>query len=142
MVTRSVRTEVELAMLVATLKARKRPFSVDIIDGRKRSTEQNALQHKWMAECAEALGYTPLEHRAYCKLHFGVPILRAEDEKFREEYDAIIKPLPYEHKLRLMGVMEFPVTRRMTVDQKTRYLDAVYRHFVELGVMLTIPEAA
>tara|TARA_R110000868_G_scaffold182850_1_gene424000 strand:+ start:2684 stop:3112 length:429 start_codon:yes stop_codon:yes gene_type:complete len=142
MVTRSVRTEVELAMLVATLKARKRPFSVDIIDGRRRSTKQNALQHKWMAECAEALGYTPLEHRAYCKLHFGVPLLRAESEPFRIEYDAIIKPLPYEHKLRLMGAMEFPVTRRMNVDQKTRYLDAVYQHFVELGVMLTIPEAA
>jgi hypothetical protein len=142
MATRNVRNDTDLAMLVATLKARKRPFSVDIIDGRKRSTEQNALQHAWMAECSEALGYTTTELRAYCKLHFGVPILRAESKPFRTEYDAIIKPLPYEHKLRLMGPMEFPVTRRMTVDQKTRYLDSVYRHFVELGVMLTIPEAA
>lgn len=118
------------------------PITVSIMEGEQRSTRQNKLQRKWCHEVAEQLGdRTPEEVRGYSKLHFGVPILREEDAAFRAEYDAIIRPLPYEAKLRLMmEPFDFGVTRQMTTKQKTAYLDAMFRHWSELGVQLTRPE--
>jgi hypothetical protein len=92
-------------------------------------------------EIAEQLGdRTPEEVRGYCKLTIGVPILRAENEAFRERYDAIVKPLPYEQKLALMmEPLDFPITRLMSTKQATAYLDGVHRHFSEKGIVLTDP---
>ena len=106
----------------------------------KRSTDQNKLQRKWLLE-AEAQGdHTAEEYRGFCKLHFAVPILRWELPEFKEKYDRIVKPLPYEAKLELMQEpLDFPCTRLMSKDQKTRYLDAVYQHFTSLGMRLTDP---
>ena len=107
-----------------------------------RSAAQNRLQQKWHLEAAQELKDESSEDkRAYCKLHFGVPILRMENEQFREQYDRIIRPLSYEHKLELMKApMDFPVTRLMSVEQKTRYLDTVWNHYTSQGVRLTAPE--
>lgn len=106
----------------------------------KRSTDQNKLQRKWLLE-AEAQGdQTAEEYRGYCKLHFAVPMLRWELPEFKEKYDRIVKPLPYESKLELMQEpLDFPCTRLMTKDQKSRYLDAIYQHFTGLGMHLTDP---
>jgi hypothetical protein len=71
----------------------------------------------------------------------GVPILRAENELFCERYDAIVRPLPYEQKLAIMmEPLDLPVTRLMTTEQKTRYLDHIHKHFTDLGLELTNPE--
>ena len=106
----------------------------------KRSTDQNKLQRKWLLE-AEAQGdQTAEEYRGFCKLHFAVPILRWELPEFREKYDRIVKPLPYEAKLELMQEpLDFPCTRLMTKEQKSRYLDAIYQHFTAQGMRLTDP---
>jgi hypothetical protein len=51
--------------------------------GKSRSIDQNAISHCWYEQLArelkedDALGW-----KAYCKLHHGVPLLRAEDEEF------------------------------------------------------------
>lgn len=109
---------------------------------KKRTLEQNRLQRQWLNEISEQLGdRTPEEARGYCKLTIGVPILRAENEKFREHYDRVIRPMPYETKLALMmEPFDFPVTRLMTTSQHTKYLDGIQRHFAEQGVLLTSPE--
>lgn len=109
---------------------------------RRRTLDQNALQWKWHTEAAQQLkDATAEDYRAYCKLHFGVPILRAECPEFRAQYNKTILPLSYEQKLELMKApIDFPVTRLMTVKQKTAFLDAVQRHYMGLGVMLTIPQ--
>jgi hypothetical protein len=108
---------------------------------KKRSDAQNRLQQQWHQEAALELKDEPAEDkRAYCKAFFGVPILRAENEKFRVDYDRVIRPLPYETKLALMKEpFDFPVTRLMTTDQKRRYLDAVWTHYTSQGVRLTDP---
>ena len=100
------------------------------------------LQRKWLNEAAEQLADDTAEnYRAYCKLVFGVPILRAENEEFRRQYDAIVKPLPYEKKVEIMKEpIDFPVTRLMTTHQKARYLDQIYQFFREKGVQLTEPK--
>lgn len=109
---------------------------------RRRTLDQNALQHKWHQEAAHQLKDASAEdYRAYCKLHFGVPILRAESEEFRAQYDKVIRSLPYELKLELMKApIDFPVTRLMTVKQQSEFLDAVQRHYMSHGVILTMPE--
>ena len=142
MTTRLIKTEQDRALLLRYLRGIKTPFSVDVVRGRRRTTEQNRLQRLWLNEIAEQLGdRTPEEVRGYCKLTMGVPILRAENVEFRERYDEIIRPLTYEQKLAMMmEPLDLPVTRLMTTDQKTRYLDAIQRHFLELGVALTDPD--
>lgn len=142
MVTRVISNEADLTLLVQYLRARKRPYTVDIVAGKHRTNEQNHLQRLWLNEAAEQLGdHTAEEFRGICKLTFGVPILRAENTRFREAYDQHVKPLPYEQKVALMmEPFDFAVTRLMSTSQKTRYLEAVQKHFIEQGVVLTEPK--
>jgi hypothetical protein len=144
MADRVVETEYDRKMLLRFIENQKLPLTASIVPGKHRSTEQNKLQRLWVKEVAEQMpgSFESAEHvRGYCKLHFGVPILRNENEAFCTEYDAIVRPLPYEHKLKLMMVpFDFGVTRIMMTRQKTAYLDTVYRHFSEQGVVLTDPE--
>jgi len=144
MTSRIITTEHDREMLFSFLKENSLPFTVTITKGRKRSVEQNALQRKWTQEIAEQLGdQKPEEIRAYNKLTIGVPILREENDGFREKYDKIIKPLPYEYKMNMMAEpLDFPVTRLMTMKQKKRYLDELVRHWSEKGILLTMPESS
>lgn len=139
---RIITSEWELSQWVTFLRGRKLPLTVTAVQGKHRTNEQNRLQRKWISEVAEQRGdISPEEVRGYGKLHFGVPILRNEDEQFAEVYDRVIRPLPYEAKLALMQVpIDLPVTSRMTTGQKTRFLDAVYQHWTAQGLVLTQPE--
>jgi len=108
--------------------------------GKDRSPDQNAISHVWYEQAArelreeDALGW-----KCFCKLNFGVPILRAEDAEFREFYDASIKPaLSYEQKLAAMKYL--PVTSTMTKPQLSKYLEAMQAHFRTRGVLLEFPE--
>lgn len=141
MTTRVIIAEWDRQLLIRLLEAQKLPFTIDITRGKRRSVQQNRLQRLWLNEISEQLGdRTPEEVRGYCKLTMGVPIMRAENEAFREKYDAHVKPLPYEQKLALMmEPLDLPVTRIMSTDQKRRYLDAVHQHFAEQGLVLTDP---
>lgn len=141
MTTRFLESEQDRRMLVRFLETQPLPLTVTLSKGGKRSLRQNKLQRLWLNEIADQLGdQSPEEVRGYCKLTIGVPILRAENEAFRERYDAIVRPLPYEQKLALMmEPLDFPITRLMTTRQATAYLDGVHRHFSEKGIVLTDP---
>lgn len=132
----------ERDLWITFLREKKLPITVSAIDGRHRSVEQNKLQRLWCNEIAEQLGdHTPEEVRAISKLEIAVPILRAEDDEFREAYDANIRGLPYETKLACMKEpIDLPVTRRMNVGQKKRFLDEMHRYWSEKGVQLTDPD--
>jgi len=140
MVQRIIETEQDRHMLFRFLEGQKLPMTVDIKAGGRRTVRQNRLQRQWMNEIAMQSDMTPEEARGYCKLHFGVPILREEDEEFRKKYDRVVKPLDYETKLMLMQEpFDFPVTRLMSIQQKTRYLDTVHAFFSGRGIELTDP---
>ena len=143
MVSRIVKTEEQRKLLIRFVETQPLPFTAEITKGRRRSVKQNRLQRMWVSEIADQLGDRTVEEiRGDAKLRFGVPILRAENEAFCEKYDRLIKPLPYETKLELMmEPIDFPVTRLMSTDQKTRYLDAMCQFYLEQGVALTVPEA-
>jgi len=139
MTTRSIKSESDLALLFAYLKGRKRPFTVDITDGRDRSSEQNRLSQKWYSEIAEQTGEDREDVRARCKLEIGVPIMREASEKFRATYDRLIRPLSYEDKLAWIRDMDLPVTRLMSVTDMSRYMDLVFKRHAEFGIVLTVP---
>ena len=109
--------------------------------GKSRSLDQNAISHAWYEQLARELREDDaLGHKCYCKLHHGVPILRAEDEEFREAYDAVIKGLTYEQKL--IAMRHWPVTSIMTKEQLSKYLESMQADFAKRGVHLEFPEAA
>jgi len=139
MVSRTVKNTDDLALLKVYLDGRKRPFTVDITDGRDRSAEQNRLAFKWYVEISDQTGEDREDVRARCKLEIGIPILREAHEKFRATYDRIVRPLSYSEKLDLIRDTEIPVTRLMNVEQMSRYLDIVFRRHAEIGVVLTVP---
>ena len=104
-----------------------------------RSLNQNDISHVWYEQMGrEDRQDDARGHRRYCKLHHGVPIMRSDDADFREAYDAIIRPLPYE--LKLVAMDHWPVTSLMNTDQMTKYLEAVQKDYRDnRGVTLEFP---
>lgn len=140
---RWVETEADRKMLVRFIEQHKLPVSVDIQAERHRTTQQNRLNRQWMNDIDSQKDDHDAEYwRGYCKLHFGVPIRCADSGEFKAVYDEIIRPLPYEQKIKIMCVpIDLPVTRDMGTKQMKAYLDAVQKHFAEQGIVLTDPEA-
>lgn len=142
--TRTVHNQSDKDQLLKFLGNKSGTFTVVISDGvvKKRSTDQNRLQRKWLQEAEIQGDMRAEEYRAYCKLHFGVPILRNSDDEFREKYDKVVKPYSYEEKLKFMAEpFDFPVTRIMNTSEKTQYLNQMWQFFVgECGFVLTDPE--
>ena len=113
---------------------------VDIRTGKRRSDDQNRLSHEWYEQVARELReHDALDVKCECKLLYGVPMLRAEDEDFREMYDGMVKErFSYEEKLQLMKWI--PVTSLMNTDQLSRYLEAVQSAYAKRGVILEFPQ--
>lgn len=102
-----------------------------------RTLAQNAGTHVLYEVIAAALPEDDaLGWKCYCKLHHGVPILRVEDDQFRETYDSTIKGLPYEKKLALMRYL--PVTSLMDKKQINKYIEALQADFEPRGVILEL----
>lgn len=141
---RFIKTDQDKAQLIAFIQNQSKPITITIEQGiiGKRSLDQNKLQRLWINELAEQGDMTAEEYRAYCKLHFGVPILRNENDKFRQLYDKKVKWRSYADKLEFMAEpFDFPVTRLMTTKQHKQYLDAIYVYFTGRGYELTDPES-
>ena len=138
MTTRVIRTEEDRTMFVRFIEDHKLPMTATVLAGAKRSVEQNALQFALLNSIAEQRGDVTYEDvRAECKLHYGVPILRRDRPDFKAQYDSIVRPLPYAHKLELMlPPVEFPVTSLMKTPQMTEYLETIYREYSAKGFVL------
>lgn len=143
---RWIKTEDDQALLMSFIGNMELPFTVTIEKGviAKRSTDQNSLQRLWVNEAEKQGDMTAEEYRAYCKLHFGVPMLRNENDTFAELYDEKVRdrvpPFSYEQKLEFMAIpWDMHVTRLMTVKQHDKYLNMMHNHFTSLGMILTIP---
>jgi hypothetical protein len=136
---RIINSTADLEALVTLLGTLKLPVTVEWVQGRDRTLDQNRLQFLWAREAAEQRGdVTSDEVRCEWKLHHGVPILREDSPEFRDIYDTAIKPLPYHMKLKAMRFI--PVTSDMKVKQMVRYLDTVQRECLENGIKLTDPD--
>lgn len=137
----AIRTEHDRKMAIRRIENAELPCTMTLTKGAPRSLAQNKLQRMWMLELEQQGDMTAEEYRAYCKAYFGVRILRAENEAFRQQYDSIVRPLEYEQKLEIMKEpIDLPVTRLMTVPQKKRYLDDIYTYWTGKGFRLTDPD--
>lgn len=116
------------------------PLTVNLSKGAQRTRAQNNTIYMWYADAAKALEDTPESIRAQCKLMFGVPILRSDDEEFRAWYDRTFMPLTYDTKLELFEKLDPAITSKMKVKQLTRYMDAMQKYFAPMGVHLRDPE--
>lgn len=142
MPTKIIREPGHVDALAAILRGRKLPVTVSWAQGAARSSAQNRLAHRWFADVARQFGdQTAEDVRAECKLRFGVPILRAESEAFRLSYDRTMRHLPYEAQIEAIKAFDLPVTRLMTVQQMSAFINAVQHAYARQGVRLTDPEA-
>lgn len=132
----AIYTELQLQAAIGQLRAMfkaTRYVRLSASDSKPRSLSQNALAQIWYEQLARELGDTPEGAKAECKLRFGVPILRAQDEDFREMYDAAIKnTMSYEQKLKVMRFL--PVTSLMSTDQLSAYLQDVQRGYPDVAL--------
>lgn len=136
---RIIDTERDRALFAQLVGGLKLPFTVEWVQGRDRTRDQNALQWLWATEAADQLGdRTSSEVQRDWKLRHGVPILREDSAEFRATYDRLIKPLSYEEKVEAMEFID--VTSAMKVRQMVRFLDAVQRECLEQGLRLTDPD--
>ena len=102
---------------------------------RKRTLDQNSQLRVWYEQIARENPEDNLQGwERYCKLHHGIPILRADDMNFRRFYDLALKNLSYENKLMAMDYT--PVTRWMKTDQFNRYFEALQNDFLKHGINL------
>lgn len=136
------RTEPQLQNIIGDLRQAYKAngfVEVDIRTGKRRSDDQNAISHAWYEQIARELReLSAHEVKRECKLVFGVPILRAEEPDFRDQYDALIKSrFTYEEKLAVMDWL--PVTSLMTTDQLSRYLESMQAAYAKRGVSLEFP---
>ena len=114
-------------------------LKVSIKLGKDRSLDQNAISHAWYEHLARELKEDDmLGWKAFCKLHYGVPILLAEDDTFREGYNLSIAHLTYEQKLQAMRFV--PITSLMNKKQLSKYLEDMQDDFIKRGVILKFPE--
>ena len=103
-------------------------ITVSIMYGKGRTLPLNALSHAWYTKVAkEEKQHTEGEIKCLCKYHFGLPILRGEDEEFNDACERCIDLLPYENKIAAMEYM--PVTSLMNTNQFIRYMEAIQKNF-------------
>lgn len=137
----TVNSDTSLQQAIGDLRAMFKQHKfvrVKLTTGKARSLDQNGISHVWYEQIARELREdTALGVKCFCKLNYGIPILRAEDEAFRDKYDALVKGrFSYEEKIALMAW--FPVTSLMSKDQLSQYLTAMQAGYAG-RVMLEFP---
>lgn len=136
-ITNEVQCQSAIGMIRSEFK-RTGYLRVSITDDKPRSLPQNALSHTFYEQIARELGEdSPDGVKAECKLRYGVPILRRDDEQFRAMYDASLKGLPYELKLQVMNYL--PVTSLMSTTQLSEYLETIAKEYAKRSVVLEFP---
>lgn len=118
---------------------KKLPYKVVVTPGSETRTDrQRRLQFLWYRERAKQFGNTPKYEQRYCKLVFGIPILRCDDDEFNDFYAGTIDHLEYNRQLVAMDFVE--VTRHFSVKQNVEYLNDIENDSIENGCTLTHPE--
>lgn len=142
MPTMVIRDASHIEALGRRLSGRKLPLTVTWVQGAARSDLQNRLAQRWFTDISRQLGdQTHGEIRAFCKLHFGIPILRRDSEGMDLSFSASLDHLTHEQKLVVIERLEIPVTRLMSLTQMTEFMDAMQHAWARQGIRLTDPEA-
>ncbi|MBF8674837.1 hypothetical protein IRZ53_07320 [Pseudomonas fulva] len=114
---------------------------VSLRPGKDRTLDQNALWFAFYKRIAEMTQIgDAADARRYCKLHIGVQILLNEDVEFQQAWYRVMRHLPYEEKLAMMGECKlfgpdgFPVTSLFNRAQGVAYTARILAEFTPKGV--------
>jgi hypothetical protein len=131
----------EAITMLTRLFRDKKFVVVSMRPGKGRTLDQNALWFSMYERIAKSTEMGDIEDvRRYCKLHLGVPIMRAGCAEFRTGWAESFIHLDYDVKLRLMGPCAmfgpdgFPVTRLFDRAQGCQYIDRIVEEFAPRGV--------
>ena len=150
----SINSAAKLSEAITRLTAAFREHKFVVVSyrpGKDRTLDQNALWFAMYQRIAQMTEIGDVEDaRRYCKLHFGVPIMRNASDDFRHGWNVSFLMLPYEVKLELMGPCAlfgpdgFPVTRLFNRAQGVAYTDKIVAEFSARGVVFSdlLSEAA
>ena len=140
----SVNSTTKLSEAISKLTSmfREKKFVVvSLRPGKDRTLDQNALWFGFYKRIAEMTQIgDAADARRYCKLHIGVQILLNEDEEFQRAWYRVMRHLPYEEKLAMMGECKlfgpdgFPVTSLFNRAQGGAYTDRILAEFTAKGV--------
>lgn len=126
---------------IEAIRAAKAGHVVTIC-AKSRTTEQNALIHKWFSEIATQKGdVTMLDVKAHCNLTYGRPIKIRDDSDWSAVFGYLFDRLDYEKKLKAIRVIDVPFTRNMNVSQLSEYMNLMQLDYRQEGIALTDPEA-
>lgn len=116
--------------------AADKPYKIRITpDEEERSDKQNRLSFMWYKILGETFS-SKEEERARCKLDYGIPILRL-DEDFNNFYKYAIDDLVREAQLAAMDFIA--VTSLMSVKEFAEYLNTVDQTSAANGCVLPHP---
>lgn len=106
---------------------------------KKRSLDANALQHVWYQEIADYTGHSKTEIEGYCKVEFGLPILRHNVESESEKIPAFMIKQTFEHPKIKYDIQDYerkieialktPCTSMMSKRQHKNYMDELQKHY-------------
>lgn len=140
----SVNSASKLSEAITKLSAMyrdKKFVVVSLRPGKDRTLDQNALWFAFYKRIAEMTQIgEAADARRYCKLHIGVQILLNEDAEFQQAWYRVMRHLPYEDKLAMMGDCKlfgpdgFPVTSLFNRAQGVAYTDRIVVEFSGKGV--------
>lgn len=140
----SVNSATKLSEAITKLSAMyrdKKFVVVSLRPGKDRTLDQNRLWFSFYKRIAEMTQIgDESDARRYCKLHIGVQILLNEDAGFQAEWYRVMRHLPYESKLAMMGGCKlfgpdgFPVTSLFSRAQGIAYTDRIVAEFSGKGV--------
>lgn len=140
----SINCQAKLSEAISTLTTmfREKKFVVvSMRPGKDRTLDQNALWFSFYKRISEMTQIgDPSDARRYCKLHHGVQILLNDDQEFQESWYRVMRHLPYEEKLAMMGECKlfgpdgFPVTSLFNRAQGIAYTDRIVAEFSAKGV--------
>ena len=112
---------------------------LQFMDG-QRSSNQNSMIYALYGDIArQSDDLSVNDVKTMCKLHYGVPILRAHDESFRLMWDShfLGDLISYEKKIELMVYLD--VTSKFTKKQATEYIETILREYSKRGLLLLDP---
>jgi|TARA_R110000796_G_scaffold131441_1_gene247003 hypothetical protein len=94
-----------------------------------RSIPQNAMIHSMISHVAEWYGNTMKEQKCECKLDFGLPILRRDEERF-EKIGEMLDSLTREQALDVIEPIDITsaMNREQGAEMITTMLDYYPRH--------------
>lgn len=99
-----------------------------------------ALTNIWYSTINEEMGEIDFA-RAYCKYWFGLKIRCREDKGLREIVRRMLPTNDDEVNIAIIRAYDdwFPVLSKMTVEEKSEYLNCIQHGFAENGIQLTSP---